>query len=509
MAVQIRSAQIQDNAIVSAKIASGAINSSSLFGSSVVTSTVLANDSVISAKIADGAIDSSAYLANSVVTAAKIDLTGSFDFSSGTLSVATPTSDAHAATKAYVDASAQGVHWKESCIAASTANVDITSAPSSIDGVTLSTNDRVLLKDQSTGSENGIYEFAGAGSAMSRTSDADTAAKLEGAAVFVRQGSTHADQGFIVTTDDINLGTTSITISQFTGLASITAGDGLQKSGSVLSLDLSSNSGLQITSGELEINAGNGLELLGGAAKVKLNGSTLSLSASGLSVGTITSSELGANSVTSNAIANGSIDSSAYFAASVVDSAALGSNAVTSSKINSGAVTAAKLASASVDESKLTASVAGSGLSGGNGSSLSVAVDNSTIEVDGNSGNLQLKNGGISNAKLASDSVNTSQLVADSVTAAKIGAAFYQEGFVISGSSTSSLDLARAIDSGFFGGVTVFKNGLAIMNMTALGDTAANNDEYSVANNGAGSVARISAGASFLDGDSIVVMYFT
>ena len=507
MAVQIRSAQIQDNAIVSAKIASGAINSSSLLGSSVVTSSVLANDSVVSAKIADGAIDSSAYLANSVVTAAKIDLTGSFDFSSGTLSVATPTSDAHAATKAYVDSSAQGVHWKESCIAASTANVDITSAPSSIDGVTLSADDRVLLKDQSTGSENGIYVFASAGSAMSRADDANTAQKLEGAAVFCRQGSTNSDAGFTVTTDDIVLGTTSISITQFTGLASITAGDGLQKSGSTLSVDLSSNSGLQITSGELEINAGNGLELSSGAAQVKLNGSTLSLSASGLSVGTITSSELGANSVTSNAIADGSIDSSAFFAASVVDSAALGSNAVTSSKINSGAVTLAKLASASVDENKLASSVAGDGLAGGAGSALSVNVDDSTIEI--NSDSLRLKDGGISNAKLGSSIVATSNVQDDAITSAKIGAAFYQEAFQISGSSTNTLDLSRSLDSGFFNSVTVFKNGLAILNMTALGDTAANNDEYTIGNNGAGSVGRVSLGGNLENGDAIVVMYFT
>ena len=507
MAVQIRSAQIQDNAIISAKIASGAINSSSLLGSSVVTSSVLANDCVVSAKIADGAIDSSAYLANSVVTAAKIDLQGSFDFSSGTLSVATPTSDAHAATKAYVDSSAQGVHWKESCIAASTANVDITSAPSSIDGVTLTSGDRVVLKDQSTASECGIYEFASAGSAMSRTSDANTAAKLEGAAVFIRQGSTHADQGFIVTTDDINLGTTAIVISQFTGLASITAGNGLQKSGSTLSLDLSSNSGLQITSGELEINAGNGLELSGGVAQVKLNGSTLSLSASGLSVGTITSAQMGANSVTSNAIADGSIDSSAFFAASVVDSAALGSNAVTSSKINSGAVTLAKLASASVDENKLASSVAGSGLAGGAGSALSVSVDDSTIEI--NSDSLRLKDAGITNAKLGSSIIATSNVQDDAITAAKIGAAFYQEAFQISGSSTNTLDLSRSLDSGFFNSVTVFKNGLAILNMTALGDSAANNDEYTIGNNGAGSVGRVSLGGNLENGDTIVVIYFT
>ena len=508
MAVQVRSAQIQDNAIVSAKIASGAINSSSLFGSSVVTSSVLANDAVISSKIADGAIDTTAYLANSVVTAAKIDLSGSFDFTSGTVSVATPTADNHAVTKAYADAQAQGVHWKESCIAATVANIDLSSAPSAVDGVTLSANDRVLVKDQTDATSNGIYSFASAGNAMTRTDDANTAQKLEGAAVFIRQGSTNSDQGYQVVTDDITLGSTNITISQFTGLASITAGDGLQKSGSTLSLDLSSNSGLQITSGELELNAGNGLELILGAAKVKLNGSTLALSASGLSVGTITSNELGANSVTSNAIADGSIDSSAYFASGVVDASALASNAVTSSKLASASVSTAKVQDAAINESKLASSVAGNGLAGGAGSALSVNVDDSTIEI--NSDSLRLKDGGISNAKLGSSIIATSNLQADCVTAAKIGAAFYQEGFQISGNSTSTLDLARAIDSGFLSGVMVFKNGLNLMNMTAMSDTAANNDEYAVsASGGSGGVGRISMGGNLADGDFVIVVYFT
>ena len=508
MAVQIRSAQIQDNAIVSAKIASGAINSSSLLGSSVVTSSVLANDAVISSKIADGAIDTTAYLANSVVTAAKIDLSGSFDFTSGTVSVATPTADSHAVTKAYADAQAQGVHWKESCIAATTANIDLSSAPSAIDGVTLSANDRVLVKDQSDATSNGIYSFASAGSAMTRTEDANTAQKLEGAAVFIRQGSTASDQGYQVVTDNITLGSTNIVITQFTGLSTITAGDGLQKSGSTLSLDLSSNSGLQITSGELEINAGNGIELISGSARVKLNGSTLALSASGLSVGTITASELGANSVTSSAIATGSIDASGYFAAGVVDASALASNAVTSSKLASASVSTVKVQDAAISEAKLASSVAGNGLAGGAGAALSVNVDDSTLEI--NSDALRLKDGGISNAKLSSNCVQTSNIQDDAISAAKIGAAFYQEGFQISGNSTSTLDLARAIDSGFLGGVMVFKNGLNLMNMTAMSDTASDNDEYAVsASGGSGGVARITAGGNFADGDFLIVVYFT
>lgn len=507
MTISIRGSQIKSNTITSGNLASGIIDSSSLLGSGVVSSAALAADSVVSAKIADGAIDSAAYLANDVVTAAKIDLSGTFDFSSGTLSVATPTADAHAATKAYVDASAQGVHWKESCICASVANVDLASAPSAIDGVTLSADDRVLIKDQTDASENGIYVFASSGSAMTRSDDANTAAKLEGAAVFIRQGSTHADQGFIVTTDNITLGSTDLVITQFTGLASITAGDGISKSGSTLAVDLSATSGLEFSSGELQVKVANGLELVSGGTQVKLDGSTLSLSASGLKVGTITSSELGANSVTGAAIADGAIGDSGLFGSGVVDAAAIGTGAVTSAKLGSASVSTAKVQDAAIDENKLASSVAGNGLSGGAGSALAVSVDDSTIEI--NSDSLRLKDGGITNAKMASDSVDTSQLVADSVTAAKIGAAFYQEVFQVSGSSTSSFDLARSLDSGFFSSVMVFKNGLNLLNMTALSDTAANNDEYSVGNTGAGGVGKITLGGNADNGDAICVVYFT
>jgi hypothetical protein len=507
MTISIRGSQIKDNTITSSNLASGIIDSSSLLGSGVVSSAALAADSVVSAKIADGAIDSAAYLANDVVTAAKIDLSGTFDFSSGTVSVATPTADAHAATKAYVDASAQGVHWKESVIAASTANVDLASAPSAIDGVTLSADDRVLIKDQTDASENGIYVFASSGSAMSRAEDANTAAKLEGAAVFVRQGSTQADGGYIVTTDNITLGTTDISITQFTGLSSITAGDGLSKNSNTLSIDLSATSGLEFSSGELQVKVANGLELVAGGTQVKLNGSTLSLSASGLSVGTITSSELGANSVTGAAIADGAIGDSGLFGSGVVDAAAIASGAVTSAKLGSASVSTAKVQDAAIDENKLASSVAGNGLSGGAGSALAVSVDDSTIEINADS--LRLKDGGITNAKMASDSVDTSQLVADSVTAAKIGAAFYQEVFQVSGLSTSSFDLARSLDSGFFSGVMVFKNGLNLLNMTALSDTAANNNEYAVANTGAGGVGKVTFGGNLDNGDAVLVVYFT
>ncbi len=507
MSITIRGSQIKSQSITSSNLVTGIIDNSNLLGSSVVSSAALAADSIVSAKIANGAIDSVAYIADGLITSAKLDLSGTFNFASGSVSVATPTQDAHAATKAYVDSTAQGVHWKESAIAASTANVDLSSAPSAIDGVTLSANDRVLIKDQTDASENGIYVFASAGAAMTRSSDASTALKLEGAAIFVRQGSSQADGGYIVVTDNITLGSTNITISQFTGLASITTGDGIQKAGSTLSVDLSGNAGLEFAGGELQVKAGNGVELQSGSLQVKLNGSTLALSGSGLSVGTITSSQMGSNSVTGAAIADGAIGDSNLFGSGVVNAAAIGTGAVTSAKLGSASVSTAKIQDAAVDENKLASSIAGNGLSGGAGNALAVSVDDATIEI--HSDTLRLKDGGISNAKLSSDSVNSAQLVADSVTAAKIGAAFFQDVFQISGSSTSSVDLSRALDAGFFTSVMVFKNGLNMLNMTAAGDTAANNNEYQISNNGAGSVGRVSFGGNLENGDALVCVYFT
>jgi len=507
MAIQIRGGQIKSATITGTQLATGSIDNSNLFASAVVNAAALAADSVVSAKIADGAIDTTAYLGNAVVTAAKIDLTGSFDFSSGTLRAGTPSAGTDVANKNYVDSIQSGIHWKESVIVASVANVDLSSAPAAIDGVTLASDDRVLIKSQTTASANGLYIYNGSGSAMTRASDADSAAELNGAAVFVQKGSTNADMGFIQTAQIDTLGSDTVTFTQFTGLGQITAGDGLQKSANTISVDLSSNSGLQITSGELELNAGNGLELNGGAVRAKLDGSTLSLSASGLKVGTITSSELGANSVLAASIADGAIDDSAMLADSVVIAAKIASNAITEAKINSSAVSLNKLASNSVDENKLTTSVAGSGLSGGGGSALSIDVDDSSIEIGGSG--LNVKSAGIVAAMLASSSVQTAKINDDAVTAPKIGARFYQEGFQVSGNSTSTLDLARAVNNAFFSGVQVFVNGLSMINNTATGDTPANNSDFSVANNGAGSVGRVTFGANLVNGDAVMVYYFT
>lgn len=142
------------------------------------------------------------------------------------------------ASKSYVDAVKQGLFTKDAVRVASTANVDIADAPTDIDGVTLSSGDRVLLKSQSVNTQNGIYVFNGASSALTRSDDADTGEKLKsGSYVFVQEGTANADAGYVLTTDGaITIGASALTWSQFSGAGQISAGDGLTKTGNTLNV---------------------------------------------------------------------------------------------------------------------------------------------------------------------------------------------------------------------------------------------------------------------------------
>ena len=179
--------------------------------------------------------------------------TGNVDINSNELTnVSDPTSAQSAATKAYVDAVKTGLDVKDSVKVATTANITL-SGTQTIDGIAVSADERVLVKNQSTGSENGIYDCK-AGS-WSRSSDFDANSEVtSGAFVFVEQGTVNADAGFVLTTDgSITVGTTALSFTQFSGAGQITAGDGLQKSGNTLSTDIKANGGIVIESGELAV----------------------------------------------------------------------------------------------------------------------------------------------------------------------------------------------------------------------------------------------------------------
>jgi hypothetical protein len=155
--------------------------------------------------------------------------------------------------KSYVDAVANGLDVKASVKVATTANLAATynngngtltassNGAIAVDGVTLSANDRVLVKDQTTQTQNGFYKVTATGSGgaafvLTRTPDADAASELTGGAfTFVEEGTANADNGYVLTTNGTpTLGTTNITFEQFSGAGQISAGAGLTKTGNTI-----------------------------------------------------------------------------------------------------------------------------------------------------------------------------------------------------------------------------------------------------------------------------------
>lgn len=163
-------------------------------------------------------------------------------------------------TKGYVDAVKQALDIKESVHAASTANVSLTAGSSGleagdvIDGVTLVAGDRVLLKNQTDASENGIYVAVASGGTPARSDDANASADVtSGMFVWVEEGTANADQGYVLTTNNvITLNTTNLTFTQFSGAGQITAGNGLTKSGNTINV-VPDNVTLSVTADEIKL----------------------------------------------------------------------------------------------------------------------------------------------------------------------------------------------------------------------------------------------------------------
>lgn len=163
-------------------------------------------------------------------------------------------------TKGYVDAVKQSLDIKDSVRVASTGNVSLTGGSSdleagdTIDGVTLVAGDRVLLKNQSTASENGIYVAVASGGTPARSDDANASAEVtSGMFVWVEEGTSNGDQGYVLTTNNvITLNTTDLTFTQFSGAGQITAGNGLTKSGNTINV-VPDNVTLSVTADEIKL----------------------------------------------------------------------------------------------------------------------------------------------------------------------------------------------------------------------------------------------------------------
>ena len=151
----------------------------------------------------------------------------------------TPAGGSSVVNKNYVDSVAAGLSWKESVKVATVANITLTGAgTTAIDSISIASGDRILVKNQSSASENGIY--VSDGTDLLRADDMDNAAEFAGSAVFIQEGS-FADQGYVCTNDgDVNVNTDAVAFTQFTGTGAFNFRVGLLADGNNIDTSFSS-----------------------------------------------------------------------------------------------------------------------------------------------------------------------------------------------------------------------------------------------------------------------------
>ena len=186
-----------------------------------------------------------------------------------TLPTSTPSAALEAASKGYVDAMVAGQRVKDSVRVATTANGTLASAFASgqtVDGITLATNDRILIKNQSTGAENGVYIVQASGAPVRATDfdgNSSTGEVVGGATFWVNEGSTQADTAWTLTNDGaITVGSTALTFTQSSGLGQVTAGNGLTKTGNTLDVGTASSARIVVNADNIDLatvaNGGTG-----------------------------------------------------------------------------------------------------------------------------------------------------------------------------------------------------------------------------------------------------------
>ena len=315
--------KIADNAIDSEHITNGSVDNVHLSGS--IANAKLANDGItigstdtslgdtITALTAMTQIDVDNLTLNGN-TLSSSDTNGDLNLTpNGTGTVVVPSgyegragfTSQSLVNKTYVDQVANGLDVKASVRVATTANLasnynnsagTLTASSNgaiAIDGVTLVLNNRVLVKDQTTATQNGFYKVTtvGSGSAafvLTRTPDANEASEITGGAfTFVEEGTANADNGYVATHNGVpTLGTDNITFDQFSGAGQISAGAALSKNGNTIDVEVDDSS-IQVSGDALQVKAlgiTNGM-LAGSIANAKLSNSSVTINSTALALG--------------------------------------------------------------------------------------------------------------------------------------------------------------------------------------------------------------------------------
>lgn len=222
--------------------------------------------------------------------------TGTVDVGSKRItSLAEPTADSDAATKYYVDAARSGLDIKNSVKAATTVAITLSNTQT-VDGVSLSVGDRVLVKNQGSAVDNGIYVVASG--SWTRATDADQPAELNpGTFVFVEQGTVNSDTGFVVTSDSVlTIGVDAINWTLFSTSGTLIAGSGLSKNGYTLEVNVAN--GIEVSSDNVQLAstvAGAGLTYTAGVLDVVGTADRITVNANSID---IASTYVGQSSIT-------------------------------------------------------------------------------------------------------------------------------------------------------------------------------------------------------------------
>jgi hypothetical protein len=276
-------ASVSDTATVGSLVTAGTVTAT---GSVTAGSLSTAGDATVSGTVNTPNVSSATSLTVSSLSGG-ITLsasTGVIDASAGRLTnLGAPTQASDAATKAYVDSTAQGLDVKQSVRAATTSNVTLTGTQT-VDGVAVANGDRILVKSQTTASENGIYVV---GTPWTRSIDAVAGDISGGTFTFVEEGTLNADSGWVVSTNGtIDVGTTPITWTQFSGAGQLSAAHGIALTGGQFStvtddstIEVGLGNALRVKDGLTlvtpNIGAATGASLNLGTGLVTGNGSTL------------------------------------------------------------------------------------------------------------------------------------------------------------------------------------------------------------------------------------------